>query len=371
MKRFSNDASFKQLLDTKKVEIQQRTSDGVQETQQFQLLLSIFAECRRANEERDYRLILISKDDMSTIGDDASNKAHTLFKSRVFLTNRTVYIDANFEVKNCNNDPFPADNNDARRYFTSLSKDGQFVVFLIFPEAIINYFIDGHDYGGGLFYTREAQRNYEQLKSIEQLEEVLNDYRIRLTHQDTYLKFFVPKEELHALYKLIQSSEKESEFVKNHKHLLHNKPEELFREDMRTYIKEHMRVVVAREVMLEDLDRLDIELTDEIGNDLYFIEIKWVGDSIGAAGDNFGVSYDASPRIKPDAVRQVVGYIDKLLTDKQNIKVGYLAVFDARKDDRPDSGTDITENVLPEELRKHYPRFVKLPDFRVKNINPR
>lgn len=371
MKRFSNDAAFKQLLDEKKVEIQQRASDGVQGTQQFQLLLSIFAECRRANEERDYRLILISKDDMSRIRDDASNKAQTLFKSRLFLTNRTVYIDANFEVINSNNDPFLVDNNDTRRYFTSLSEDGQFVVFLISPEAIINYFIDGHDYGGGLFYTREAQKNYEQLRSIEQLTDVLNDYRIRLTHQDTYLKFFVPKEELHALYKLIHPKGTESEFVKNHKHLLHNKPEELFREDMRTYIKEHMRVVVAREVMLEDLDRLDIELTDEIGNDLYFIEIKWVGDSMGATGDKFGVSYDASPRIKPDAVRQVVGYIDKLLTDNQNIKVGYLAVFDARKDDKPDTGIDITENILPEELRKHYPRFVKLPDFRVKNINPR
>ena len=40
MKRFSNDAVFKQFLEEKKVEILQRTSDGVQETQQFQLLLS-------------------------------------------------------------------------------------------------------------------------------------------------------------------------------------------------------------------------------------------------------------------------------------------------------------------------------------------
>ena len=371
MKRFSNDAVFKQFLEEKKVEILQRTSDGVQETQQFQLLLSIFAECRRANKERDYSLIIISKDDMSRISDEASNNAQTLFKNRVFLTNRTVYVDANFEVINCNNDPFPADNNDTRRYFSSLSEDGQFVVFLISPEAIINYFIDGHDYGGGLFYTREAQKNYERLRSIDQLTDVLKDYRTRLTHQNTYLKFFVPKEELHALYKLIHPKETESEFVKNHKHLLHNKPEELFREDLRTYIKEHMRVVVTREVMLEDLDRLDIELTDEIGNDLYFIEIKWVGESIGAKGNELGVKYDATPRIKPDAVRQVVGYIDELLTDNQNIKVGYLAVFDARKDDKPDTGIDITENVLPEELRKHYPRFVKLPDFRVKNINPR
>ena len=371
MKSFSNDAAFKQLLYKKECDILQRTSDGIQDSIQFQRLLSLFSVCRRKHKESDYRLIIIQKEALLNLCEDADVKVNDLYTSTTFILNRTVYIDANITVLNSNNKPFPSTNNAARRYYTSLSLHNDWIVFLIAPDAIVNYFIDGVDYGDGVFYTLEDQKNYEQLKPISQLTEVLNDYRIRLTHQDTYLKFFVPKEGLHALHTLIHSKEPESEFVKNYKHLLHNKPEELFREDMRAYIKEHMRVVVAREVMLEELDRLDIELTDEIGNDLYFIEIKWIGESIGANGDGFGVRYDATPRIKPDAVQQVVGYIDKLLTDNQNIKMGYLAVFDARKEDKPDSGIGISENDLPERYRKHYHRFEKFPDFRVININPR
>ena len=145
-----------------------------------------------------------------------------------------------------------------------------------------------------------------------------------------------------------------------------------------------MKVVVYREVMMEDLDRLDIELLDEKGKDLYFIEIKWVGDSIHADGNQFGTTYNAN-RINPSAVIQVVGYINQLLEEKQNIKigyyikersfdnkkVGYLLVFDARKEDLVDTGDGVTESVVPEKLRKHYHRYKKLKDFRVININPR
>ncbi len=133
-----------------------------------------------------------------------------------------------------------------------------------------------------------------------------------------------------------------------------------------------MKVVVTREVTLENLDRLDIELTDEDGRDLYFIEIKWVGECIGANGAEISrTKYDAKPRIQPNAVKQVVEYIDQLLTEKENLKIGYLAVFDARKEDLPDTGVDITSADVPEDLRKHFHRFVKLKDFRVKNENPR
>ena len=370
--KFTDNPSFKRLLDEKKQDILQRTSDGVQETPQFQRLRSLLAENRRKNEERDFRLVLICRDDLSALCIDANDRAVELFKSSIFLTNRTVVIDANLNIVNSNNDPFPSDNNDARRYFASLSAtDEAVVVFHIAPNATVNYFIDGKDYGDGVFYTLEAQNSYEQLKTIESLPEVLDDYRIALERQNTYLKFFVPKSGLRALHTLVSSDSDEAEFLRNHKHLLNNKPEELFREDIRNYIKEHMRIVVTREVTLEDLDRLDIELTDEVGKDLYFMEIKWVGESIGADGSKMGAKYDAHPRIKPDAVRQVVGYIDELLKEDQNIKLGYLVVFDARKEDLPDTGEGITEDDVPEELRKHLPRFVKLKDFRVKNINPR
>ncbi|EHG16376.1 hypothetical protein HMPREF9138_01073 [Prevotella histicola F0411] len=370
--RFSNNTEFKHMLEKKQQEILSRTNDGVQETRQFQQLLSLLTECRRKNKECDYRLILISKTDLCNLCSDAEVRVQELFHLNIFLTNRTVRVDSNFSVLSNNNEMFPDNNNDARRHFTALSNTAEeLIVFHIAPNATINYFIDGRDYGNGVFYTLEAQNRYEELKPIEQLEEVLDEYRINLTRQETYLKFFVPKAGLRALRTLMQSTENEKKFLEEHKHLLNNKPEELFREDMRKYIKQHMRVVENREHMLEDLDRLDIILTDEMGSDLYFIEVKWVGESIHNNGQKLGTEYRACPRIRPEAIKQVLGYIDKLLAEKKNVKIGYLAVFDARKEDKEDTGKGIKETDYPENLQKYFPRFFKLPDFRVKNINPR
>ena len=370
--RFTGNPDFKRLLDEKKQDIVQRTNDGVQETAQFQRLRSLLAESRRKNEERDFRLILISKADLANLCFDADVRVAELFSNPTFLTNRTLYVDSELAILNYNNDPFPAENNDARRLFASLSvTDAAWVVFHIAPYATINYFINGKDYGDGVFYTLVAQNSYEERKTIESLQEVLDEYRIKLTNQDTYLKFFVTKAGLRALHALTKSKQDIDTFISSNKHVLNNRPEYLFQNDIRNYIQQHMKVVVSREVMLEDLDRLDIELTDEGGNDLYFIEIKWLGESINPAGDTIATEFKATPRIKPDAVSQVVGYIDELLKENKNIKIGYLAVFDARKDDLPDSGLDISETDVPEEIRQHYPRFIKLPDFRVKNENPR
>jgi hypothetical protein len=370
--RFSNNPEFRRMLEEKQSDILRRTNDGIQETWQFQQLLSLFAECRRKNKECDYRLILISKTDLLNLCSDAEVKVQELFHLHAFLTNRTVRVDSNFSVLSNNNDVFPNNNNDARRYFAALSNtDEDLIAFHVAPNATINYFIDGSDYGDGVFYTLEAQSRYEELKPIEQLEKVLDEYRVNLTHQDTYLKFFVPKAGLRALRTSMKSTENEKTFLEDYKHLLNNKPEELFREDMREYIKQHMRVVVSREVMLEDLDRLDIVLTDEMGSDLYFIEVKWVGESIHNNGQKLGTEYKASPRIRPEAIKQVLGYIDNLLAEKKNVKIGYLAVFDARKEDKGDTGRGIKETDYPENLKKHFPRFLKLPDFRIKNINPR
>lgn len=369
-KKFSDNPAFKQMLDYKKQDILQRTNDGIQETKQFQRLLSLLIECRKKNHENDFRLILISKDDLANLCEDADSKVHELFHHSVFLINRTVYVDSNLTIENYNNDPFPEGSNRTRRYIASLASN-DLIAFHVAPNSTVNYFIDGKDFGDGIFYTLEAQNHYEELKTINQLEEVLDGYRNNLTHQDTYLKFFVPKSGLRAFHSLSKSSEDKDIFVSDKKHLLNNKPELLFHEDIRNYIKGHMKVFVYREVVLENLERLDIELMDEGGNDLYFIEIKWVGESIGPQGDSIGTSYNASPRINPDAVKQVLNYIRELLNENKNFKIGYLAVFDARKNDLPDTGEGISENDVPKDLIEYFPRFIKLPDFRVKNINPR
>ena len=53
--QFTGNPQFKRLLDEKKQDIVQRTSDGVQETAQFQRLRSLLSETRRKNAERDYK----------------------------------------------------------------------------------------------------------------------------------------------------------------------------------------------------------------------------------------------------------------------------------------------------------------------------
>ena len=369
--KFTDNQEFKALLQTKQKDIQQRTCDGVQETAQFQTLRTLLSGCRRKYEETDYRLVIISKSELQSLAELANEFVDQLFKEPIFLTNRIVKVNSKLEIIDFNNDLFPEENNEARRYFTSISKDSDLICFLIDPDSTINYFIDGNEYGDGIFYTSSSRKAYEGLKTIDKLEEVLKDYRKTLGNQDTYIKFFIPKSQIMALKKIKgDDGLSNKEYINDNKHLLRNKPEECFREDIRNYIKRHMKVVIYRELMMENLDRLDIELLDETGRDLYFLEIKWVGQSINANGDDYGTKYTTS-RINPDAVVQVLGYINQLLEEKQNIKLGYLLVFDARKDNLPDTGVEIKTEIIPDILKKHLHRYKKIDDFRVVNINPR
>lgn len=369
---FSNNSEFKTLLRKKQQEIHQRTNDGVQETAQFQKMKSLLISARKKFPETDYRHILIDKGDLMSLCSNAEDKMQELFTCTAFLTNRTVRVDSQMRIVNYDNAAFPDNPSDARRYFSELTKDGELIGFHVAPDASLHFYINGIEFGDGLFYTSEARKGYEELKTMEHLDEVLELYRIHLEKQDTYVKFFVSTSALRAFYQISKPDIDENRFLKNHRQLLRNRPEVLFHDDLRNFIKRHMRVVIARESMLENRERLDIELLDEAGKDLYFIEIKWVGQSINANGNGYGVEFREKPRINPDAVKQVVGYIDELHKDNKNIKLGYLAVFDARNNtDLPDTGENISIESVPEKIQQHFHRFRKLKDFKVKNISPR
>ena len=51
-------------------------------------------------------------------------------------------------------------------------------------------------------------------------------------------------------------------------------------------------------------------------------------------------------------------------------KLGYLAVFDARDEELPDTGLGMTIDQIPEKDRPAYYRHIKLDDFRVINEHP-
>lgn len=50
--QFTNNQEFKKLLQAKQKDIQQRTSDGVQETSQFQRMRTLLSICRHKYEEK-------------------------------------------------------------------------------------------------------------------------------------------------------------------------------------------------------------------------------------------------------------------------------------------------------------------------------
>lgn len=127
---------------------------------------------------------------------------------------------------------------------------------------------------------------------------------------------------------------------------------------------------IPKEGMLENLKRLDIVMIDEDGQGLYFIEVKWVGTSIHPSGKDFGTEYKAKPRIVPDAFKQSTEYITELLAENIDVKLGYLAVFDARNETLPDTGVGMSIDKIPEKDRPSFYKHIKIDDFRVINEHP-
>lgn len=369
--KFSNNREFTDLLRRKEDDIKQRTSDGIQDTVNFQKLRSHLSKAREKHIVNNLHLIIIDRNSLDSLAEEIGLCVDRLFENKDFITNRTVCVDSDLNIEHVDNTLFPEGNNDARRYFAELTKENSNICFLISPDGATNYFIDGKDYGDGVFYSDRERNKYEELKPIEQLEEVLGSYRKELERQYVYEKFFVQRSQLRSMWNQDHHGLEFSDYQEEFKHILKNKPEASLRDDMMNYLKKHMRVSICRELMMDDLDRLDIQLVDEMGTDLYFIEIKWVGSSINLDGNAVGTTYRAKTRINPDAVDQVLSYIGELFSEDKPLKIGYLAVFDARKNDEADTGSDITIESVKEEYQRYFPYYKKLDDFRIININPR
>ena len=367
--RFSQNANFKDLLKRNQESIVNAALNGLEANDNFRLILSLIKAMCDKYVDNGFKYIVISEGDLQNLTSNADSAIEQLFTTPLFIQNRHIVIDSNFQIKDINNDSHN-NNNETRRLFTEMSKDG-IVVFMLSPEGIINYFVNGRDGGDSIFYESSTLRSFISKKPISELQNVLEEYRKRLKLRDTYSKFFVEKSHLKSLRVDVGSGLSEDQFIKANKQLLRNTPEDCFRDDLRLYLKEKLNIFfVPKEGMLENLKRLDIVMLDEDGQGLYFIEVKWVGTSIHPSGKKIGTSYEAKPRIVPDAFKQSVAYIKELLSEKVDIKLGYLAVFDARNDEFPDTGEEMTVEQIPEEHRTAYCKLVKLDDFRVINEHP-
>lgn len=369
--KFSQNANFKDLLKRNQNAIVDAALNGLEATDNFKLMQSIIKAMCDKYPDKSCKYIVISEKDLQNLTNNADSAIEQLFTDELFIQNCHIVIDSNFKIKEVNNDLIK-DNNTKRRIFTQMSKEDEVVVFMLSPEGIINYFVNGRDGGDSIFYESSTLHSFNRKKPISELLRVLEDYRKHLKHRNTYSKFFVEKSHLKSLRIDLESELSEEQFVKANKQLLRNTPEDCFRDDLRMFLKEKLKVFfMQKEAMLESLKRLDIAMIDEDGEGLYFIEIKWVGTSIHKSGKRIGTTYDAKPRIVPNSFIQSAAYITELLAEEKDFKFGYLAVFDAREEELPDTGTDMTIDQIPEKDRVSYYRHIKkLDDFRIINEHP-
>jgi hypothetical protein len=207
------------------------------------------------------------------------------------------------------------------------------------------------------------------------IDELIHEYQINLRQRNTYSKFFVPNSGKIALHRILRDNDTTvlsiEDFLEDNKQLLNNKPEDIFREDLRIFLVNKLQgSFLGKEYILENFRRLDIFIRDNFG-ELYLIEVKWIGLSIHAKGDNFGICYQQRD-ISPDAVIQSIEYIKELYETNQKIKIGFLAVFDAQSNkSEKDSCENFDMSQLSDDLKLYSAQFNKFPDLRVENLNPR
>ncbi|WP_281310746.1 hypothetical protein [Flavobacterium flavigenum] len=364
--------NLKALIREKKEQIYKRTGDDFSENDNFKKLLVVLHSYRNNNIfQKEYKTILIKKIEIENLSTDIAVKVDLCLKGIDAVASNHLVIDRNAYLISSENSTY-SNGTEARKTYLELSKD--YCVFFINPSGI-HYFIDGIDVGDTIFFTPQDYDRFSELKDVNKIIEVLDEYRKNLELRDVYRKFFVLNTGKRALHQHLakgSATEKSYEdFLLKNQQLLNNVPEDIFREDLRLFLKTKLNAkVLGKELVLENFKRLDIFIYDEYG-DLYFLEVKWVGISIHRTGQKITTEYTASD-INPNAVIQTLGYLKELNEKKERIKMGYLAVFDARKNNvtATDTVAHFDDSVLAVDLQPYYRRFFKIPDFKVINKHP-
>lgn len=363
---FKNNSDFLNLIKTKENQILERTTDEIQESEGFKSLFAGLKSMIKNNAFNGSKLILINETEilngtLNDIGD-----FNDLFANADFAYNHIISLDRKINIISKERAELPKDSNEARNYFSGISKKGD-VVFLLIKNKV-NYFIKGIDKSESPFFSLADVNKYNEKKDISEINDVLKQYRENLKDRKNYCKFFIELSHLKSLHKDLNSTDEEKKFISDHKHLLRNRPEDTFREDLRQFLSFNLKVSQVKEFLLENMRRLDIYLYDEYG-EIYLIEVKWVGQSIHPTGKKLGTSYN-SKDIAPNAFIQTLDYLEELDNKGENILRAYLVIFDARKDIFEDTGNDFKSSVLTPTQTKHFRKFEKIKDLRVSNIHP-
>jgi len=364
---FKDNKGFQKLIKDKQAQILDKANDGIQESDGFKIIFANLKTMLADNAFASSKVIRISEASLlQTTLESIGRTPNELFADHQFKTNQIIDIDNTLNIISAERQRLPDDSNAARHQFAEMSRQGNVVFFLI--ENKINYFIQGSDKSESLFFSLEDVRRYNEKKEINRIDEVFSSYQQNLLERDTYCKFFIELSHLKSLRNDLGSTLEEKKFVGANKHLLRNRPEDTFRNDLKKFLELNLKIASVKEFLLENLQRLDIYLYDEYG-EIYLIEVKWVGQSIHQTGKKLGTSFSQKD-IDPNAFIQTLDYLKLLHVNGRNIVKAYLVVFDARKENLPDTGKDFDSSILTSEQEPHFRKFEKAADFRVVNIHP-
>lgn len=357
-------AEFREKIKAKEDFIKKKFSTGIQETDNFRRLKALLKSyLDESLVNRDF-VIFIKPDQLNDI-DTSPNQIKYAIDQSIKEQHNHIEVDKSFSIISSSFRKL-SDTNTVIETFKELSNE--YCIFVINMDGVFP-FLSGTNLAEDVFLVESDRVGYKKLFHIEDLKQVFDKYRIYITDRDIYRQFFVSKVNLGLWARKNKqiSGEELKKFKKDNAHYLQNKPEDIFRENLRKYLRENLRDTnfLAKEYISDTFNRVDIFINDEFG-DLHTIEVKWIGTSI----HENGLTEFSEDDINPDAVLQSLKYIKELAERDEKIKLGYLVVFDARKKNLPDSvGDDFDESQI-ENLNKYYSRFIKPNDFRVVNKNP-
>lgn len=362
----NGNAQLQALIRKKQESIYKRRSDGFQNTECFKRFHSSLVSYINSRTILEHKVLLITKTDLESLPENFYDRLCLSLSSDEFVFHPMVVIDCNLNITSYSKAQVANSSVEVRNVYREISTD--FVLFVIHPNSDLNYFIDGDEVGESVFYTSDDVSSYNKKFDVSQIKDVFAGYRNHLTIRSNYNKFFVPKSHLESLRVDLSSSLEKEQFFESNRHLLINRPEDSFRDDLRQYLELNLRAtLLTKEYILENFKRLDIFLLDETGSGLFLIEVKWIGVSVRSCGKKIGTMYGEAD-IHPGAIIQTIGYIEQLHKEGKNIKLGYLAVFDARAQEVSDTSFDYSALNLDERVLS---KFRRLENFRVVNVHPR
>lgn len=301
---------------------------------------------------RDTFIVLLPQEKLNNI---SLEKEYSDFKLEISKLIKEGYnkftLNEEFEIKHKSSNTY-SNTYEAFNDYKKLSYNN--IVFF-FGDTAVDIFINGDTEHYNTFYCAADLQRYTEKFTIEQLEQVLDLYNNHyICKQDEYSRFFESKANINKLEN------------KHNYYILKNSPEKFMRDNLRSYLNEHMQARFQIEIELP-VSKNKLDLYTEVNGGFYFIEIKWLGKSINSEGTSISSNHSDSRARK--GVVQTLEYIKELKNNTtNNIKCGTLVIFDARKEKNKIDYRNL--EFIPSDLLKYNDYFKIYDKLHLSNIHP-